>query len=101
MPDLEGRLTDVEHRVDVVESGVDDVRTARRHDVELLTALRQTQVEQSAVLADHSAVLAEHSTVLAEHTRRFDRIDSALGGLMVDVHAIERIPTRLTEDDEG
>lgn len=100
MPDLEGRITDVEHRVDTVESGLDDVRTARRHDVEQLSALRQTQVEHSTILAEHSAILVEHSAMHAEHTRRFDRIDSTLGELTVGMHAIERLLTRLVEDDD-
>ncbi|WP_370323792.1 hypothetical protein [Euzebya sp.] len=106
MPDLEGRITDVEQRVDAFESGLDDIRTARRHDVELLSALRQTQVEHSAVLADHTAILAEHTAILAEHsamhaehTRRFDRIDRTLGELTVGMHAIEGLLTRLVEDE--
>ncbi|WP_370323788.1 hypothetical protein [Euzebya sp.] len=113
MSDLEGRMTDAEHRLDVVEADLGDISTARGHDVALLTALRQTQVEhstvlaqQSGILAEHSATLAEHSATLArhsamhaEHTRRFDQIDSALGTLTVGMHAIERLLTRLVEDE--
>jgi hypothetical protein len=107
MPTLEQRVTALETRVDelatqnghtadlAVVAGREALtaREAHQKNIELLNALRKTQAEQSKVLADHTKVLADH-------TQRLNAIDSKLGGLAVGMHTIERLLTRLV-DDEG
>lgn len=121
MPELEERVSALEHRVDVLTGDVGratdlsvtagrealTAREAHQHNVELLNALRQTQAEHSATLAEHSATLAEHSATLAEHgrilahhTTRFDHQDEALAQLAVGMYSIERLLTRLVADED-
>jgi hypothetical protein len=109
---LEERVTALEERVDqltldsryAVHTSL-AARDAHLKNIELLNALRQTQVEQggtlkshgtmlaehSAVLAEHSAVLAEHSAVLNEHSVLLNEHTTILGKLLVGMHAIESL----------
>lgn len=127
MPDLEGRVSVLETRVDVraVDSqhAVDTAtaaarnavtaKDAHRKNIQLLSALRQTQIEHGQLLDEHSRKLDEHSrkldehgAILRRHEERLDSIDGRLGDIdgrlgqiTVGVHAIELMMRRLVDDD--
>jgi len=127
VPDLEGRVTALETRVDTLTTEVRHAtdlgvtasrealtaRAAHQQNIELLNALRMTQAEHGRTLAEHSQTLAEHTQTLAEHTQtlaehgrtlaehtgRFDSIDGKLGQLTLGMHTIESLLRRLIEDD--
>ena len=48
---------------------VSEVRAELRAHTQVLTSLRETQLEQGQVLAEHTQVLAEHTQVLAEQSQ--------------------------------
>lgn len=111
MPDLEGRVTALETRVEVLRAEVQHstdlgitatrealtAREAHQRNIELLNALRTTQAEHSRTLADHSRTLVDQSRTLAEHTGRFDSIDEKLGRLTLGMHTIESLLRRLLD----
>lgn len=127
MPDLAGRVTALETRVDTLTTEVRHAtdlgviasrealtaREAHQQNIELLNALRMTQAEHgraladhsrtladhSRTLSDHSRILSDHSRTLAEHTGRFDSIDGKLGQLTLGMHAIESLLRRLVDED--
>jgi hypothetical protein len=78
VPSLEERVTTLEAPL--------TARDAHRKNIELLNALRVTQ--------------AEHSATLADHTSRLDAIDGKLGTLTVGMHTIETLLRRRV-DEEG
>lgn len=106
MPDLEGRVTALETRVDMLRAEVQHstdlgitatrealtAREAHQRNIELLNALRTTQ-------AEHSRTLVDHSRTLAEHTGRFDSIDEKLGRLALGMHTVESLLRRLLDED--
>ena len=95
--DLESRVGGVEHavrRLDrdaaatrmmaaLADRDVAETRGVLAGHTRVLNAVRETQLEQGAVLAEHSRTLLEHTRmlaeqaeVLAEHSARFDAVDA-------------------------
>ncbi|MGI8574954.1 MAG: hypothetical protein ACR2MA_06350 [Egibacteraceae bacterium] len=102
-------------------------REAHQQNIELLNALRQTQLEQGQTLDEHTRTLDEHTRTLAEHTRildehshiltahsgrldshdarldsidaRLDSIDDKLGALMLGMHTVESLLRRLASEN--
>jgi hypothetical protein len=112
---LEERVTVLEARVDVLAVKVErdheiawtsyreaqDARVWHRQNVELLRAVRETQIQQGETLEEHLQQLAEHGRLLAEHGRRLDGIDGKLGMLTVGMHDIQRMLKHLIDRENG
>jgi hypothetical protein len=101
VPSIEERVTALEFRVDrlgadgqhatdiavVAAREALTAREAHQRNIELLNALRTTQME--------------HSRVLDEHSRRFDTFDAKFGQLTVGMHTVESLLRRLVDEDQA
>ena len=112
MSTIEERVTVLEERVerlafngqhthDVAVVAARDALTAReahQRNIELLNALRKTQMEHTQTLAEHGRVLAEHTGRMNSIDGRMDSIDGKLGQLTLGMHTIESLLRRLVNE---
>jgi hypothetical protein len=74
----------------LADRDVADFKAVMRGHASVLSALRETQVEQGALLAEHSVILAEHSVILAEHSDALRTVHETLDTLVAGQTAILR-----------
>ena len=115
MPDI----NNLERRVSALEDDVSDLYTrdrdtrnigldaderaraaqeAHRQNVRMLNAIRETQAEHSRRLGAVEQRLGAVEQRLDAVEQRLDAIEEKLGGMMVMMHEMHRILTRLAED---
>jgi len=70
-------------------------------NVELLRALRETQMQHSETLDEHTQMLTEHGRMLTEHGLRLNGIEGTLGTINLGVHDIQPMLKHLIEREGG
>lgn len=105
---LEARVDELtvrtERNGDIATSAYREAMDARlwpKHNVELLRALRETQMQHSEILDEHTQMLTEHGRLLAEHGLRLSAIEGRLGTITVGVHDIQLMLKHLVEREGG